>query len=79
MAETIGLLADLPAAMKNRIVSQFQRITGGVTGFSAWFDGRLALLSEVVDVDKVNLERFRTRRNDVIIDIDDIRFVSQIP
>jgi pimeloyl-ACP methyl ester carboxylesterase len=75
---------DLPASMKKRIVSQFQRM--GAEALQAFFQhGSTVIsvreLSEVVDVGKVQCRTILVHgENDTIIDIDDVRFLaSQIP
>jgi pimeloyl-ACP methyl ester carboxylesterase len=82
LIECVG--QDLPAAMKNRIVSQFQRM--GSEALQAFFQhGSTVIsvreLSEVVDVAKVQCKTILVHgENDAIIDIDDVRFLaSQIP
>ena len=82
LIECVG--QDLPAAMKNRIVSQFQRM--GPDALQAFFrHGSTVIsvreLSEVVDVSKVQCRTILVHgENDAIIDIDDVRFLaSQIP
>jgi pimeloyl-ACP methyl ester carboxylesterase len=82
LIECVG--QDLPAAMKNRIVSQFQRM--GSEALQAFFHhGSTVIsvreLSEVVDVGKVQCKTIIVHgENDTIIDIDDVRYLaSQIP
>lgn len=86
VAETLieALGQNLPAAMKNKIVSQFQHM--GPEAFQAFFQhGSMVLsvrdLSEVVDVSKVQCKTILLHgENDTIVDIDDVRFLaSEIP
>jgi len=86
VAETLieALGQNLPAAMKKKIVSQFQHI--GPEAFQAFFQhGSMVLsvreLSEVVDVSKVQCKTILLHgENDTIVDIDDVRFLaSEIP
>jgi pimeloyl-ACP methyl ester carboxylesterase len=82
LIECVG--QDLPAAMKNRIVSQFQRM--GTEELQAFFHHGSTVISvrglgEVVDVGKVQCRTIIVHgENDAIIDIDDVRYLaSQIP
>lgn len=75
---------ELPAAMKKRIVSQFERMD--TETFEAFFQhGSTVIsvreLSEVVDVGKVQCRTILVHgENDAIIDIDDVKFLaSQMP
>jgi pimeloyl-ACP methyl ester carboxylesterase len=75
---------ELPAAMKRRIVGQFQRI--GTEALRAFLQHgstviSVSELSEVVDVGKVQCKTILVHgENDTIIDIDDVRLLaSQIP
>jgi pimeloyl-ACP methyl ester carboxylesterase len=75
---------DLPPAMKNRIINQFQRM--GPDEMQAFFQHGATVisvrkLSEVVDVSKVRCRTVVVHgENDTIVDIDDVKFlVSQIP
>jgi len=86
VAETLieALGQNLPAAMKKKIVSQFQHM--GPEAFQAFFQhGSMVLsvreLSEVVDVSKVQCKTILLHgENDTIVDIDDVRFLaSEIP
>jgi pimeloyl-ACP methyl ester carboxylesterase len=75
---------DLPAAMKKRIVSQFQRM--GPESFQAFFQHGSTVISvrelgEVVDVGKVQCKTILLRgENDTIVDLEDVKFLaSQMP
>ena len=75
---------DLPAAMKKRIVSQFQRM--GPESFQAFFQHGSTVISvrelgEVVDVGKVQCKTILLRgENDAIVDLEDVKFLaSQMP
>jgi len=75
---------DLPAAMKKRIVSQFQRM--GPESFQAFFQPGSTVISvrelgEVVDVGKVQCKTILLRgENDAIVDLEDVKFLaSQMP
>jgi pimeloyl-ACP methyl ester carboxylesterase len=75
---------ELPAAMKKRIVGQFQRMD--TAAFDAFFQhGSTVLsvrdLSQVVDVGKVQCKTIIVYgENDAIVDLDDVRFLSsQMP
>jgi pimeloyl-ACP methyl ester carboxylesterase len=75
---------ELPAAMKNKIVSQFQRMD--TESFQAFFRHGSMVIS-VKELEKVvDLSQVRTRtillygENDAIVDLDDVKFlVSQVP
>jgi pimeloyl-ACP methyl ester carboxylesterase len=86
VAQTLieGFGQDLPAAMKNRIVSQFQQMEP--EAFEAFFQHGATVLSVrelggVVDVGKVQCKTILLHgENDTIVDIDDVRYLaSQIP
>lgn len=75
---------ELPAAMKKRIVSQFQRMD--TEAFEAFFQhGSRVIsvreLSKVVDTGKIQCRTILVHgENDTIVDIDDVRFLaSQMP
>ena len=75
---------DLPAAMKKRIVGQFQRM--GPESFQAFFQHGSTVISvrelgEVVDVGKVQCKTILLRgENDTIVDLEDVKFLaSQMP
>jgi len=75
---------ELPAAMKKRIVGQFQRMD--TEAFEAFFQHGSTVLSvrdlgEVVDVGKVQCKTIIVYgENDAIVDLDDVRFLSsQMP
>jgi pimeloyl-ACP methyl ester carboxylesterase len=80
--ENIG--RELPAAMKNRIVSQFQRMD--TQAFQAFFQHGSTVISvrdldRVVDVSNVQCKTILVYgENDAIVDLADVRFLaSQIP
>jgi pimeloyl-ACP methyl ester carboxylesterase len=86
VAETIieSFGRELPAAMKKRIVGQFQRMD--TEAFQAFFEhGSTVLsvreLSKVVDVSKVFCKTIIVYgENDAIVDLEDVRFLSsQMP
>ena len=86
VAETLieGIGQDLPAAMKNKIVSQFQHM--GPEAFQAFLQHGSTVLSvrelgKVVDVSKVQCKTILLHgENDTIVDFDDVRYLaSQIP
>jgi pimeloyl-ACP methyl ester carboxylesterase len=75
---------DLPAAMKKRIVGQFQRMDA--EAFRAFFQHGSTVISvralgDVVDVGKVQCKTIIVYgENDAIVDLDDVRFLaSQMP
>jgi pimeloyl-ACP methyl ester carboxylesterase len=75
---------ELPAAMKNRIISQFQRMD--TRAFQAFFEHGSTVISvrelhKVVDVSKVQCKTILLYgENDTIVDLEDVRFLaSQIP
>jgi pimeloyl-ACP methyl ester carboxylesterase len=75
---------ELPAAMKKRIVGQFQRMD--TEEFAAFFQHGSTVLSvrdlgQVVDVGKVQCKTIIVYgENDAIVDLDDVRFLSsQMP
>jgi pimeloyl-ACP methyl ester carboxylesterase len=75
---------ELPAAMKNRIVSQFQRMD--TQAFQAFFRHGSTVLSvkeleKVVDLGKVRCKTILLYvENDAIVDFDDVKFLaSQVP
>jgi pimeloyl-ACP methyl ester carboxylesterase len=75
---------ELPAAMKKRIITQFQRMdTGAFEAFLQHGSTVISVreLSEVVDIGKVQCKTILVHgENDTIIDIDDVRFLaSQMP
>jgi len=86
VAETLieGIGQNLPAAMKNKIVSQFQHM--GPEAFQAFLQHGSTVLSvrelgKVVDVSKVQCKTILLHgENDTIVDFDDVRYLaSQIP
>ncbi len=86
VAETLieGIGQDLPAAMKNKIVSQFQNM--GPDAFRAFLQHGSTVLSvrelgKVVDVSKIQCKTILLHgKNDTIVDFDDVRnLASQIP
>jgi pimeloyl-ACP methyl ester carboxylesterase len=86
VAETIIDIfgSELPAAMKQRIVSQFQRMDA--EAFQTFFEHGSTVLSvrdlgKVVDVGKVQCKTIIVYgENDTIIDLEDVRFLAtQIP
>lgn len=86
VAETIieNFGQELPAAMKHRIVDQFQRMDAAA--FQAFFQHGSTVLSvrelgAVVDFGKVQCKTIIVYgENDTIVDFEDVRFlVSQIP
>ena len=86
VAETIieNFGRDLPAAMKQRIVGQFQRMDAAA--FQAFFQHGSTVLSvrelgKVVDVGKVQCRTIIVYgENDAIVDFEDVKFLaSQIP
>ena len=79
-----GIGQDLPVAMKNKIVSQFQHM--GPEAFQAFLQhGSTVLsvreLSKVVDVSKVRCQTILLHgENDTIVDLDDVRYLAaEIP
>jgi len=75
---------ELPAAMKNRIVSQFQRMDA--ESFNAFFQHGSTVISvkeleKVVDLAKVRCKTILLYgENDTIVDFDDVKFLaSQVP
>ena len=75
---------ELPAAMKNRIVSQFQRMD--TEAFQAFFRHGATIISvkeleKVVDLGKVQCKTVLLYgENDAIVDFDDVQFLaSQVP
>lgn len=79
-----GIGQDLPVAMKNKIVSQFQHM--GPAAFQAFLQhGSTVLsvreLSKVVDVSKVQCKTILVHgENDTIVDLDDVRYLAaEIP
>lgn len=75
---------ELPAAMKKRIVGQFQRMD--TEAFAAFFQHGSTVLSvrelgEVVDVSKIQCKTIIVYgENDAVVDLDDVRFLaSQMP
>ena len=75
---------NLPAAMKNRIVSQFQRMD--TESFQAFFQHGSTVISvgeleKVVDLGKVRCKTILLYgENDAIVDFDDVKFLaSQVP
>jgi pimeloyl-ACP methyl ester carboxylesterase len=75
---------DLPAAMKKRILDQFERM--GAEAFEAFFHHGSTVLSirelgAVVDVGKVQCKTIIVYgENDAIVDLSDVRFLaSQMP
>ena len=79
-----GIGQDLPVAMKNKIVSQFQHM--GPEAFQAFLQhGSTVLsvreLSKVVDVSKVQCKTILLHgENDTIVDLDDVRYLAaEIP
>jgi pimeloyl-ACP methyl ester carboxylesterase len=86
VAETLidVLGQELPAAMKKRIVNQFQRMD--TAAFQAFFEHGSTVLSvrelrEVVDLGNVQCKTIILYgEKDTIVDLDDVRFLaSQIP
>jgi pimeloyl-ACP methyl ester carboxylesterase len=86
VAETLieALGRELPAAMKKRIVSQFQRMD--TQAFQAFFEHGSTVISvreldKVVDLSKVQCKTIILYgENDAIVDLEDVRFLaSQIP
>ena len=86
VAETIiaNFGQELPAAMKQRIVDQFQRMDAAA--FQAFFQHGSTVLSvrelgKVVDVSKVQCKTIIVYgENDTIVDFEDVKFLaSQIP
>jgi pimeloyl-ACP methyl ester carboxylesterase len=86
VAETLieGIGPNLPVAMKNKIISQFQHM--GPEAFQAFLQHGSTVLSvreldRVVDVSKVQCKTIILHgENDTIVDIDDVRYLaSQIP
>jgi pimeloyl-ACP methyl ester carboxylesterase len=71
---------DLPAAMKNRIVSQFQRMD--TESFDAFFQHGATVISvgeleKVVDLGKVRCKTILLYgENDAIVDLDDVKFLA---
>jgi len=75
---------DLPAAMKKRIVSQFQRMTPeALQAFFQHGSTVIAIreLDKVVDLEKVQCKTIILYgENDTVVDLEDVRFLaSQIP
>lgn len=75
---------ELPAAMKNRIVSQFQRMD--TASFQAFFQHGSTVISvgeldKVVDLGKVRCKTILLYgENDAIVDLEDVKFLaSQMP
>ena len=75
---------ELPAAMKNRIVSQFERMD--TESFQAFFEHGSTVISvgeldKVVDLAKVRCKTILLYgENDAIVDLDDVQFLaSQVP
>lgn len=75
---------DLPDAMKNRIISQFQRMD--TESFEAFFRHGSTVISvgelgKVIDVTKVRCKTILLYgENDAIVDLEDVRFLaSQMP
>jgi pimeloyl-ACP methyl ester carboxylesterase len=75
---------ELPAAMKNRIVSQFERMD--TQAFKAFFQHGSTVISvrdlyKVVDVSKVQCQAILVYgENDAIVDLEDVQFLaSQLP
>ena len=75
---------ELPAAMKSRIVSQFQRMD--TESFDAFFQHGATVISvgeleKVVDLGKVRCKTILLYgENDAIVDFDDVKFLaSQVP
>jgi pimeloyl-ACP methyl ester carboxylesterase len=75
---------ELPAAMKNRIVSQFERMD--TESFKAFFQHGSTVISvkeleKVVDLTKVRCKTILLYgENDTIVDFDDVKFLaSQVP
>ncbi len=75
---------DLPAAMKNKIMRQFERM--GAEELAAFCQHGIMLLSvrelgKVVDVSKIQCQTILVHgENDAIVDLEDVRFLaSQIP
>jgi pimeloyl-ACP methyl ester carboxylesterase len=82
LIEAVG--QELPAAMKKRIISQFQRMD--TRALQAFFDHGSTVISvrdlnKVVDVGKVQCKTILLYgENDTIVDLEDVRFLaSQIP
>lgn len=75
---------DLPAAMKNKIVSQFQRMSSeALQTFSQHGSMVLSIreLGKVVDVSKIRCKTILLHgEKDAIVDVEDVRFLaSQMP